>query len=245
LAPMKAVRPVAAIIPALSAALFLLALTGCGNFWEPPGGNGSTGTTPTTTTLSPATTAATVGMADELTASVAPTTGTGTVSGTVIFESNGSSIGTETLSSGTTSDSYAWSAAATYSVTANYQGNSTYASSQSSAASITVTAASSSSSRTGIFNPATASRATTLVLDAANTWTVPASVHLHNVAVVVLRNGMVQNIDGGGHCVFYSGQVFFAKDSENPSSDSDSPGVYELSGGGYLAPEGTRDLNCE
>jgi len=242
---MKAMRPENAIVPAVSAALLLLVLAGCGNFWEPPGGNGSTGTTPTTTTLTPATTAATVGTADTLTASVAPTTGTGTVSGTVIFESNSSSIGSATLSSGSTTDSYTWSTAGTYSVTANYQGNSTYASSVSSASSITVTTASSSSSRTGIFNPAVASRATTLVLDAANSWTAPASVHLHNVAVVVLRNGTVQNIDGDGHCVFYSGQVFFAKGSEKPSSSSESPGVYELAGGGYLAPEGTKEIGCE
>lgn len=95
------------------------------------------------------------------------------------------------------------------------------------------------------FNSGSATRNINLVLDPANRWSVDVNIHLHNIAGVVLNNGTVENIDNSGHCVYYSGKAYFAAGAKSALSDSGSPGVYELSGGGYLAPEGTKDLNCD
>jgi hypothetical protein len=227
------------------ASLVVLFAAGCGNFWENPAGSTSTGTTTSSISLSPASTSVTTGTTDVLTATVTPTAATGTVN----FLNGGSSIGTGTLSSGaatyTATFTITGTTAVTETLTADYEGNSTYASSVSSAVTVTVNPTSSGSSQPGVFNQATASRATNLVLDSASIWSLTASTHLHNVAVVMLNGSTVQNIDGDGHCVFYSGTVYFAKSSQTSPNSSDSKGVYELSGGGYLAPEGTTDLDCE
>jgi hypothetical protein len=239
---MKAMRPAAAIAKILLASQLVLLLAGCGNFWEAPGGSSSGGTTASTTTLTASASSVSAGTSVTLTATVSPTAATGTVN----FLSSGSSIGTGTLSSGTATDSYTFATAGSYSVTANYEGNSTYASSTSSATTISVTAASAGSSQPGLFGAAdAAARATNLVLDPANTWTVPAKIYLRNVAGVVLSNGMVENIDGDGHCIYYSGKVYIAAGAQSSSTPAESTAIYELSGGGYLAPEGTADLDCE
>jgi hypothetical protein len=115
----------------------ILAVSGCGHFWDLiPGG---TGTTATTTTLTASTTAPSAGASVTLTATVSPSAATGTVT----FYNGSTSLGTGTLNSGTATLSQTF-AAGTYSVTATYGGNSTYASSTSSAVSIVSTTASSS-----------------------------------------------------------------------------------------------------
>jgi len=239
---MKVMRPAAVIASTLLASLLILVQAGCGDFWQPPGGGSSGGGTATTTTLTTSGSSVTAGNSVTLTASVSPTAATGTVN----FLSSGSSIGTGTLTSGTATASPTFATAGTYSVTANYEGDSTYASSSSSAVSITVTAAAAAGSlKSGLFNSGSATRKINLVLDPANTWTVDANIHLHSIAGVVLNNGTVENIDSGGHCVYYLDKAYIAAGVKSESSDSGSPGVYELSGGGYLAPEGTTGLNCE
>ena len=238
---MKAMRPAAVIASTLLASLFVLLIVGCGDFWQPPGGSSGGGGTATTTTLSTSGTSVTAGSSLTLTASVSPTAATGTVN----FLSSGSSIGTGTLTSGTATSSPTFATAGTYSVTASYEGDSAYASSSSNAVSITVTAAAAGSLKANVFSQGSATRNINLVLDPANTWTVDTTIHLHNIAGVVLNNGTVQNIDSGGHCIYYSGKAYFDAGAKSESSDSGSPGVYELSGGGYLAPEGTKDLNCD
>ena len=235
---MRARRP-AASLPVVLAALLLPALPGCGNFWEPPGGSTSTGGTATTTTLTAANSSVSAGGSDTLTASVSPTAATGTVT----FYSDSNSIGSQTLSSGVASVSYTFATAGSYSITATYGGNSTYASSTSSAITVTVTASSAGAWRIGSLNTVGLPRRTNLVLDPAGEWSVPANLHVHNVAGVALSNGEVQNIESDGHCVFYSGSVYFAAGSQAPSGTPD--GVYELPGGGYLSPEGTSGLGCE
>jgi hypothetical protein len=237
---MKAMRTAAAMASTLLASQLVLLLAGCGNFWEPPGGT-STGTTASTTTLSASNTSITAGSSDVLTATVSPTAATGTVS----FLNNGTQIGTGTLSSGTASYTATFSSAGTESLTAEYEGNSTYASSTSTAVSVTVTAAAAGSSQPSVFASANATPKTNLVLDPANTWPVDANLHLHNIAVVVLNDGTVENIDGEGRCVYYSGKAYIAAGAQGHSDSSNANGVYELSGGGYLAPEGTAGLDCE
>ncbi len=238
---MKALRPAAAIASTLLASVLVLTFAGCGDFWQNPNGGTSTGTTPTTTTLSASSTSISAGNSDALTANVSPTAATGTVN----FLSSGSSIGTGTLTSGSATSSPTFTTAGTYTVTADYEGNSTYASSTSTAVTITVTAADAGSSHPGTFNSANATRKTDLVLNTASPWSVDANLHVHNIAVVVLNNGTVENIDGGGHCVYYSGKVYLAAGVQTSTASSNANGVYELSGGGYLAPEGTTAPDCE
>lgn len=134
--------------------LVLAALvTGCGNFWEPPGGTTSTGTTATTTTLTASPTSTSVGTSVTLTATVSPAVATGTVT----FYNGSTEINPGTLDAGTATLTTSFAAAGTESLTATYGGSSTYASSTSSAVPVTVTAAS-SSART---QPATPSVLTT------------------------------------------------------------------------------------
>ncbi len=234
---MKALRPAAATASTILASLLVLLLSGCGDFWQAPGG-GSTGTTASTTTLTPASSSITAGASDELTANVSPTTATGTVT----FLNNGTSIGTGTLSSGSASYTATFASAGTETLTAEYSGDSTYASSTSSAVTVTVTAASGGAFKKE-FLSAESLRGSNLVLDPANAWTVTANSYLHNVAGVVLSDGpdtkIVHNIDGEGHCVFYSGTIYTSTGERN------AKGVYALSGGGFLASEGTTGLDCE
>jgi hypothetical protein len=230
---MKAMRP-AAIASTLLGLQFVLLFAGCGDFWQAPGGN-STGTTASTTTLSAANSSVSAGGTDTLTATVTPTAATGTVT----FLNNGTSIGTGTLNSGTASYTATFTSTGTETLTAKYGGNSTYASSTSSAVTVTVTAAAAAASLPAMSAPTRSARETNLVLDPAIAWTLTANSHLHNVAGVVLNNGTVENINGGGHCVYYSGTAYIA------AGESNATGVYELSGGGFLAPEGTAGLDCE
>ncbi len=240
---MKRIHPVAAIPLAGLASLLAFLLAGCGDFWKAPIGTG-TGTSgiATTTTLSPLlNSTVSAGATVTLTATVSPSAATGTVT----FYANSSSIGTAALSSGTATLNVSFASAGTESLTATYGGDSTYASSSSSAITLTVTAASGSgSSLPALSESSGAARVTNLVLDPEAPWTPPATVHLHNIAGVAVGGSTVLNIDAGGRCVFYSGSIFFAA-AQNSPSGADPSRVYELSGGGVLAPEGTTGLDCE
>jgi hypothetical protein len=220
------------------ATLACAALAGCGDFWQNPNGTTSTGTTASSVVLTPANSSVTAGATDVLTATVTPAAATGTVT----FLNSGTSIGTATLSSGTASYTATFATAGTESLTAEYLGNSTYASSTSPVATVTVTAASDGAFRNA-FLPAESALGANVVLDPTSAWTISANSHPHNVGGVVLSDGpdakTVQNIDGEGHCVFYSGSIYTS------ASAKDDRGIYELDGGGFLAPEGTAGLDCE
>jgi hypothetical protein len=83
---------------------------------------------------------------------------------------------------------------------------------------------------TGAINNAGSAGTVSLALDSASSWTVTATSNLANLTDPSISGTAVSNIDGGGHCVFYSGTV-------NGTSGT----IYTLSGtnGGYLAPTGT------
>jgi len=97
----------------------------------------SSGTTSTTTTLSASNTAPSTNVAVTLTAVVAPTAATGSVT----FYSGTTALGTATLSSGMATLTTAFTSTGTQSLTAVYAGNSTYAASTSAAITVTVSAA--------------------------------------------------------------------------------------------------------
>lgn len=216
------------VLAATSLVAFLL--MACDHFWDPLT---STGTTATTTTLTAANSSVSAGASDTLTATVSPSAATGTVT----FYEGGTSIGTGTLSSGTATYAATFSAAGTESITATYGGDSTYSTSTSSAISITVAA--SAASPANAVRAGGEDRGVNLVLAPDATWTAPATVHLHNLARVVVSGSSASNIEGG-HCVLYSGTLYLAGGAESRS------GVYDLPGGGYLAPEDRGpDLGCE
>jgi hypothetical protein len=91
------------------------------------------------------------------------------------------------------------------------------------------------SSLTGAINSANTGKTVSLTLDQGSTWTVTGSSYLTALTGLDLSGDTVNNIDGGGHCVYYSGTV----------NGSSSAATYRLTGGGYLAPAGSTGLNCE
>lgn len=91
------------------------------------------------------------------------------------------------------------------------------------------------SSLTGAVNSADTGKAVSLTLDPASLWIVTGTSYLTHLDGLDLKDKTVSNIDGGGHCIYYSGTIDGAKSTK----------VYALSGGGYLAPAGTRGLRCD
>ena len=87
----------------------------------------------------------------------------------------------------------------------------------------------------GAINSANSGKTVNLTLDQGSTWTVTGTSYLTTLSGLNLNGATVNNIDGGGHCVYYSGAVNGANDAV----------IYTLSGGGYLAPAGSAGLNCE
>jgi hypothetical protein len=116
-------------------------VAGCGS--DSPANNNSTGATATTTSLVVSTTSTTIGSTVRLTATVSPTT----ASGTIVFYNGSSSLGSASLSSGTAVLTTSFDAAGTYSLTAAYSGSSSYKASTSSAASLSVSALTSTTTR--------------------------------------------------------------------------------------------------
>jgi hypothetical protein len=93
------------------------------------------------------------------------------------------------------------------------------------------------STLTGAINNANSGGTVGLTLDSASSWTVTGTSYLTTLSgLVISGSNVVSNIDGGGHCVYYSGNI----------NGSSSTTTYTLSGtnGGYLAPVGTTGLTC-
>lgn len=233
--PTGPIRP--AIFPVAAVTLVIaIVFSGCKGFWNPlPAGTGtSTGTTATTTTLSSPNSSVSAGAGVTLTATVAPAAATGNVT----FYAGTATLGTGTLASGTASYTATFTTPGAESLTATYGGDATYASSTSSAVNLTVTSASPATlART--LNQLSARGEMNLVLDPETAWTPPGVVHLHNLARVAVDGSAVTNIDGG-HCVLYSGAIYLTDGTKSKS------GVYDLQGGGYVAPEQMgSELGCE
>lgn len=99
---------------------------------------GAASTAATTTTLSASATAIAPGANVAFTATVAPSSGSGTPTGTVTFLDGTTTLGTGTLSSGVATYSTSSLASGTHSITAVYSGSSTFSASTSSAITVTV-----------------------------------------------------------------------------------------------------------
>src|SRR6267378_742288 len=103
--------------------------------------------TPTTTTLSASPASSTYGTSVTFTATVGPTSGTGTPSGTVTFSDGGTNLGTGTLdTSGKATFATSTLSAGSRSLTATYGGNSTFGGSASTPLAYAVTKANTSTS---------------------------------------------------------------------------------------------------
>lgn len=91
------------------------------------------------------------------------------------------------------------------------------------------------STLTGAIDAAGTGKSVSLELDRASVWTVTGTSHLTSLSGLESDGQAVNNIDGGGHCVYYSGNI------------DGFPGktVFTLSGGGFLAPVGASGLRCE
>jgi hypothetical protein len=87
----------------------------------------------------------------------------------------------------------------------------------------------------GAVNTAQTGKTVSLKLDSQSQWTVTANSYVTDLDGLDLEGKTVGNINGGGHCVFYSGKINSQRDTT----------VYTLGGGGYLAPAGTQGLACE
>ena len=104
-------------------------LAGCGDFWQAP-----TGSTVTTTTVAASPTSVVEGASVTLTATVSPSTATGTVT----FYNGTAKLGTGALSSGTATYSATFSTSGSQSITASYGGDTNDAASTSSAVVVNV-----------------------------------------------------------------------------------------------------------
>jgi hypothetical protein len=92
------------------------------------------------------------------------------------------------------------------------------------------------SSLTGAINSKNSGSTTvSLTLDSVSIWTVTAGSYVTSLSGLNLSGTTVDNIDGGGFCIYYSGTV-------NGASGT----TYTLAGtkGGYLAPAGSTGLSC-
>ncbi len=130
-----------AALRVFGAGLLGTAVAGCGT-----GGSATSSSTSTATTMSlgASTTSTTVGAAVTLTAMVAPSAATGSVT----FYNGTTVLGSATLASGVATLTTSFSTAQTASVTVVYSGDSTYAGSTSSALAITIKAVSGTTSTT-------------------------------------------------------------------------------------------------
>jgi Bacterial Ig-like domain (group 3) len=99
------------------------------------------------------------------------------------------------------------------------------------------------STLTGAINGADTGKTVDLTLDPASLWMVTGTSYVTDLAGLAVSGGTVGNIDGGGHCVYYSGTVNGT--GAGSGNSADGQGVYLLGGGGYLAPAGTTGLGCE
>lgn len=230
-------NPIRAAHSAKAATLLVaLILAGCKGFWDPPpaGTGTSTGTTASTTTLTSSNSSVSAGAGLTLTATVAPATATGSVT----FYAGTATLGTATLNSGTATFNATFTTPGAESLTATYSGDATYASSTSSAVSVTVTAGT-PAAIANAFSRSAANPELNLVLSPDSPWTATSPVHLHNLARLVADRSTAANL-AGSQCVLYSGTVFLADGTNSRSA------TYTLPGGGHLAPETkSAKLGCQ
>lgn len=185
------------------------AIAGCG------GGSSSTTSTSTgTTTASPTATTVSlgasstspkVGAAVTLTAMIAPSAATGTVT----FYSGTTSLGTGTASSGTATLSTTFTSAQTASITAVYGGDSTYATSTSSALTITVSAVigtTSSSTALSVSSTAVTTGNSVLLTAAVTPSTATGTVTFYN-GTTSLGTGTISNGNATLTTTFSSAQT--------------------------------------
>jgi cyclophilin family peptidyl-prolyl cis-trans isomerase len=118
--------------------------------------------TATTTTLTTSSASAVYGQSVTLTATVSPTSGSGTPSGTVTFLDGSTTLGTSALSSGVATLNSTTLPVGTYSITASYSGDTTYAVSTSTGVSETVSQAATTATVSASDNPARSGQYLTL-----------------------------------------------------------------------------------
>jgi hypothetical protein len=136
--------------------------------------------TATTTTVTSSLNPANLGQSVTFTATVAPMSGTGTPTGTVVFFDGTVNLGTGTLNSGQATFTTSALVGGTHSITATYSGDSTFAGSTSTPLSQTVNKATTTITVTGTPNPATQGQMVTFTATVS-----PASVGSFNATGTV------------------------------------------------------------
>ncbi len=178
---------------------------------------------PTTTSLSVAPNPANLGQAVVMTATVAPSTATGTVT----FTDNGSALGTGTLANGAASFSTSSLAAGSHTIVAVYGGNTTFNSSSSNAVTLVVNKTNTTTSLSVSSNPASSGQPVTLTASVS-----PAGA-----------TGQVQFSDGGtllGTVTLTNGVASFTTSALSTGSNSVSA---TYSGDANFNPSTSQTIN--
>jgi len=177
----------------------------------------------TTTTLISSTNPSTVGQSVVFTATIAPSSGTGTPTGTVTFKDGATTLGTGTLN-GSGQATYTTSSltAGTHSITAVYGGDSQFEASTSAAVSQVVNQATTSTTLASSLNPSVFGQSVTFTAAVTSSAGVPTGTVTFKDGATTLGTGTVNNsgqatlataaLSGGPHTITaaYGGDTNFA-----------------------------------
>ena len=197
------------------------ALCGCSSGSSSNGSTGP-GTTATTTVLTASATSAASGTSIELTATVAPTAATGTVT----YYDGSTSLGSGTLGSGTSKLAVSTLSTGTHTLTATYGGSSTYAGSTSAAVTVTITSTSSTASTA--CNSLLGTNITASEIGLATSGAMVTATTFVTAGETITNSGGGPGGPGGGTTTNANGEYCLVNASIAPVDSSASPILMEV-----------------